>query len=308
MTDSDPTEEPQDSGDITRCGYVALVGRPNVGKSTLMNHLLGQKLAITSRKPQTTRYTMLGVDTVGPLQAVYVDTPGIHGGPERAINRHMVRGALSVLEDVDVIVMLVDSNHWTEDDELVLKHVAAAKPPVLAAINKTDTLAQPELVLQVIDRLRQRYDFASYVPISALREHGLDQLRAEIGRHLPESPHMFPPDQLTDRPMRFLVGEIVREKLMRRLGEEVPHQIGVSIDQYKQEGRLTRIAATIVVERRGQKAIVIGKQGTRLKAIGSDARADIEALIGNKVMLNLWVKIRPGWSDDEAALRRLGFD
>ncbi|MCR9277471.1 MAG: GTPase Era [Pseudomonadaceae bacterium] len=292
----------------TRCGYVALVGRPNVGKSTLMNHLLGLKLAITSRKPQTTRHTMLGVDTEGDIQAIYVDTPGIHTAADRAMNRYMVRGAVSVLSDVDLVVMVVDADKWVSDDDLVLSHIKRAETPAMVAINKVDTFAQPEQVLSVIEQLRSRHDFSAYLPISALKERGLEALRAEIAQALPVAQHLFPADQLTDKPMRFLAAEIIREKLMRRLGEELPHHLSVTVEQYRVEGSLVRIAANIIVERRGQKAIVIGSKGARLKAIGSEARQDIEALVDAKVMLNLWVKVKPGWSNDEASLRRYGYD
>lgn len=292
----------------SRCGYVALVGRPNVGKSTLMNHLLGQKLAITSRKPQTTRHTMLGVDTQDHIQAIYVDTPGIHTATDRAMNRYMVRGAVSVLNDVDLVVMVVDADKWVSDDDLVLSHIQRAQTPAMVAINKVDTFAQPEQVLTVIEQLRARHDFSAYLPISALKERGLDGLRSEIAKALPVAEHLFPEDQLTDKPMRFLAAEIIREKLMRRLGEELPHHLSVVVEQYRVEGSLVRIAANIIVERRGQKIIVIGSKGERLKAIGSEARQDIEALIGAKVMLNLWVKVKPGWSNDEASLRRYGYD
>lgn len=292
----------------SRCGYVALVGRPNVGKSTLMNHLLGQKLAITSRKPQTTRHTMLGVDTQDNIQAIYVDTPGIHTATDRAMNRYMVRGAVSVLSDVDLVVMVVDADKWVSDDDLVLSHIKRAETPAMVAINKMDTFAQPEQVLAVIQQLRARHDFSAYLPISALKERGLEGLRTEIAQALPVAEHLFPADQLTDKPMRFLVAEIIREKLMRRLGEELPHHLSVTVEQYRVEGSLVRIAANIIVERRGQKIIVIGSKGARLKAIGSEARQDIEALIDAKVMLNLWVKVKPGWSNDEASLRRYGYD
>ena len=208
----------------TRCGYVAILGRPNVGKSTLMNHLLGQKIAITSRKPQTTRHNLLGVDTEGLHQAIYVDTPGIHataGG--RAINRYMVRTATSVLSDVDLALFLFEANRWTAEDELVLEHLQQANCPVVAVINKTDLLDKREMVLPVMAQTAQRYTFSDIIPCAALKKIGLEELRTLIFSHLPLGMHMFAEDQVTDRSERFLVAEIVREKLMRRLGDELPH-------------------------------------------------------------------------------------
>ncbi len=291
-----------------RCGYVALVGRPNVGKSTLLNHLLRQKLAITSRKPQTTRHLLLGVDTDGAHQAIYVDTPGIHDQTDRQINRYMVRAATSVLQDVDVIVMVVDRDVWTEGDEVVLAHVRKARAARFAVINKIDLIRNKNRLLPVIERLQKVGCFDQVIPVSALRDQGLDALRAEVAAALPEHPHMFPADQLTDQPERFLVAEIIREKLMRRYGDEIPHRTAVVIEGYQEGERVTDIAADIYVERPGQKRIIIGKGGEKLREVGRDARQDIEKLLDRKVMLRLWVKVKPGWTNDQAQLRRMGFD
>jgi GTP-binding protein Era len=289
-----------------KCGYVALVGRPNVGKSTLMNHLLGMKLAITSRKPQTTRHNLLGVDTRGDAQAIYVDTPGIHDQLNRQLNRLMVRSATSVLNDVDLIVMLVEHDKWTEEDALVLRHVQRSARPVIAALNKTDLLARREALLPAIERLAGFDAFQDFVPISALKGQGLDALRSVVARFLPEQPHLFPPDQVTDQSTRFLVSEIVREKIMRRLGDELPHRTTVLIEAYDERPHITEIRAVVYVERSGQKRILIGREGQMLKSIGQDARRDIELLLGGKVMLHLWVKVRKGWTNDIQQLRRLG--
>lgn len=293
----------------SRCGYVAILGRPNVGKSTLMNHLLGQKIAITSRKPQTTRHNLLGVDTEGANQAIFVDTPGIHataGG--RAINRYMVRAATSVLADVDLALFLFEANRWTEEDELVLEHLKQAKCPVVAVINKTDLLEQRELVLPVMAQTAERFEFSEIVPVAALKKRGLDELRELVFSYLPAGPHMFAEDQVTDKSERFLVAEIIREKLMRRLGDELPHRSTVAIERYKEGSSVLEIHAVVYVERAGQKQIMIGKGGERMKGIGSDARTDIEVLLDRKVMLRLWVKVKANWTDDERSLSHLGYE
>ncbi|MEM8768243.1 MAG: GTPase Era [Pseudomonadota bacterium] len=297
-----------------RCGYVALIGRPNVGKSTLLNHLLRQKLAITSRKPQTTRHVMLGVDTEGEKQAIYVDTPGIHDHADREMNRIMVRSATSVLDDVDLIVMVVEREQWTNEDELVLEHLAKAVARAdngvraIAVINKVDQLKRKEKLLPVIERLHGLDVFDVIIPISALKRTGLDALREEVFSRLPEHPHLFPPDQVTDQTEKFIVSEIIREKLMRRLGDEIPHRTAVVIEHYDEGEDRVDIAADIYVERDGQKRIIIGKGGEKLKMIGQEARKDIEALLEQPVMLKLWIKVRPGWTNSSAALKRMGYD
>ena len=296
------TPEPQ------RCGYVALVGRPNVGKSTLLNQIVGRKLSITSRKPQTTRHNLLGVDSIGQTQAIYVDTPGIHEGGGRAMNRYMVRAATSVLHDVDIIVLVVERLRFGDDDARVVDLIKRAPGRKLCVINKIDQLEERERLLPHIAKLNELGVFEAIIPLSALRGNGVDQLKQAVLARLPEGPHLFPPDQVTDRSERFIAGEIVREKLMRRLGDELPHRIAVVVDGYVVTKRLVEIDATIFVEREGQKAIIIGHKGGMLKSVGQDARADIEALVGCKVMLRLWVKVKAGWSNNAAGLKRLGFE
>lgn len=293
---------------VQYCGYTALLGRPNVGKSTLLNHLLGQKLAITSRKPQTTRQLLLGVDTQSPYQAIYVDTPGIHSNDERAINRYMVRAATSVLHDVDVLTMVIDRGQWESADELVLQHVKKFSGPRFAAINKVDLLTDKRQLLPIIKRLQDYGCFDEIFPVSALQAEGLEPLRQAVHRALPEQPHLFPADQITDQSERFLAAEIVREKLMRGFGDEIPHRTAVVVERYIEDVDIVDIAADIYVERDGQKRILIGKGGEKLKRVGQEARADIERLIGRKVMLRLWVKVKPGWTNQESALRRMGYD
>lgn len=290
-----------------RCGYVAIVGRPNVGKSTLLNHILGQKLSITSRKPQTTRHRILGIVTRDNTQTVYVDTPGIHGEERKAINRYMNRAATAALKDVDLVLFVVDGLKWSPDDDLVMEKIKASSLPVMLVINKVDTVDDKEALLPRINELTQLYGFVEVVPVSALRGHNVERLQELVAARLPFSPPFFPEDQITDRSSRFLAAETVREKIMRQLGDEVPYELTVEIEEFKQEGKLKRISALILVERDGQKAIVIGDGGQRLKRIGMEARLDMEKLFGGKVMLSLWVKVKGGWSDDERALKSLGY-
>lgn len=292
---------------VTRCGYVAIVGRPNVGKSTLLNHILGQKLAITSRKPQTTRHNMLGIKTEGNVQAVYVDTPGLHKHNDKALNRYMNRSASSALKDVDVVVFVVDRTRWTDEDQLVLEKVRHVKCPILLAVNKADRLEDKSELLPHLNWLAEQLPQAEIVPISALQGQNLDTLEKLVGERLPESEHFYPEDQITDRSSRFLAAELIREKIMRQLGAELPYQITVEIEEFKQEGRILHIHGLILVERDGQKKIIIGDKGERIKRIGQEARKDMETMFDSKVMLNLWVKVKGGWSDDERALRSLGY-
>ena len=291
----------------SRFGYVALAGRPNVGKSTLMNHLLGRKLSITSRKPQTTRHALLGVLNRGPAQIAFVDTPGIHNAQRRALNRYMVGQAVGSLAGVDLVLLVMEAQGWRDDDEVVRRRIAEAQAPCICVVNKIDRLAAKERLLPLIDELRGRHDFAEIVPISALKNKGLDGLTDAVTKHLPEGPRLFAEDQVTDRPLDFLIAEIVREKAVRRLGAELPHQTAVVIEHMVRKDGFTDIHAVIYVERETQKRIAIGKGGTMLKSIGEDARKDIEMLIDDKAMVRLWVKVDRRWSDRETALRRLGY-
>jgi GTP-binding protein Era len=291
----------------TRCGYAALVGRPNVGKSTLLNHLLGQKISITSRKPQTTRHRVLGIKTNAAAQIVYVDTPGLHQHEPKAINRYMNQAASSAIAEVDVVVFVIDRLRWTDEDEWVLAKLRAVSCPVVLVVNKVDLLEDKAALLPFLQRMAERFPFAEIFPLSALRGHNLEALEAGIERLLPVNPHFFPEDQLTDRSERFLAAEMVREKVMRQLGDEVPYEITVEIESFREQNGVLHIHALILVEREGQKKIVIGNGGERIRQIGSDARKDMEKLFEHKVMLKLWVKVKSGWSDSERALRSLGY-
>lgn len=293
---------------VSHCGYVAIVGRPNVGKSTLLNHLLGQKISITSRKPQTTRNAVLGIKTEGDVQIIFVDTPGMHLGQQKAINRYMNRAATSAMKDVDLVVFVVDKFIWNDEDEAVAEKLQYVQCPIILAVNKVDQITDKEELLPHLQQLSERLNVEEIVPISALRNTNLDRLEQLVVDRLPEGIHMYPEDQITDRSSRFMAAEIVREKITRQLGDELPYEMAVEIEEFKQEGNLLRISALILVEKNGQKKILIGDKGERIKLIGTEARLDMEKLFEMKVMLNLWVKIKSGWSDDERALRSLGYD
>lgn len=294
--------------DTHRCGYVALVGRPNVGKSTLLNRLLGQKISITSPKPQTTRHQILGIKTLSHAQIIYVDTPGLHRHARKALNRALNQAASSALFDVDVVVFLVDAWRWTDEDEQVLDILRQSGVPVFLAVNKIDRLRSKSELLPVLQSLSEKFDYAGVVPISALKGDNLDALEGRVLEHLPASPPLFPEDQVTDRSERFLAAELIREKLFRRLGKELPYGLTVEIEKFLEADSMLRINGLIWVERASQKKIVIGQHGSMLKAVGREARVDMEKMFGKKVYLELWVKVKEGWADDERALHSLGYD
>lgn len=292
-----------------RCGYVAVLGRPNVGKSTLMNHVLGQKVSITSRKPQTTRHRILGIFTDQDAQILFVDTPGIHKHEARSINRYMNRAASSSMVDVDVVIFVIDGTQWTEDDELVLEKLQHTNCKTILFVNKVDKIQDKNQLLPHLAKITERFDFDAVFPGSALKGENLEPLVKQIKEWLPKGDLFFPEDYVTDRSQRFMAAELIREKLMRSLGDEIPYSSTVEIEQFKTDEKGTlHINGLILVERTGQKAIIIGKQGQRLKQIGQDARIDMEELFGSKVFLQLWVKVKDGWADDERALRSLGYD
>lgn len=293
--------------ETTRAGYIALLGRPNVGKSTLLNRLIRQKISITSPKPQTTRHTILGIKTEGDVQMVFVDTPGLHRSARNAMNRYLNRAAASVLGYVDVAVLVVEALRWSEEDEAVLERLAEFSGPVLLAINKVDRLADKSLLLPFIQMLAGKREFAAVVPLSAVKRANLEALEQEIAARLPEAPFYFSEDQVTTASQRFLAAELIREKLTRILHDELPYALTVEIEQFQEEGRLLRIHAVVWVEREGQKAIVIGEGGHVLKEAGRQAREDMEKIFERKVFLQTWVKVREGWSDDERALHSLGY-
>ncbi|WP_395340981.1 GTPase Era [Ningiella sp. W23] len=293
----------------THSGMVAIVGRPNVGKSTILNAILGQKVSITSRKPQTTRHRIMGIDTQDNKQAVYVDTPGLHIEEKRAINRLMNRAAASSLGDVFLVLFVVEGTRWTEDDELVLTKIKQSGLPCWLVVNKIDKVEPQSLLLETLQTLSEKHDFDNILPISAKQGKQIENLRQLILSKLPISEFYFPEDYITDRSSRFMAAEIIREKLMRFTGDELPYSVTVEIEQFKLTANgIYHIHGLILVERESQKRMVIGKGGQHLKTIGAEARKDMEALFDNKVFLELWVKVKSGWADDERALRSLGYD
>ncbi|MCC8365512.1 GTPase Era [Xenorhabdus sp. PB61.4] len=290
------------------CGFVAIVGRPNVGKSTLLNQLLGQKVSITSRKPQTTRHRIMGIHTEGVYQTIYVDTPGLHIEEKRAINRLMNRAASSSIGDVELVIFVVEGTHWTPDDEMVVNKLRDLRCPVMLVINKVDNVTDKTILLPHIGFLSQQMNFIDVVPISAEKGTNVDTIAKIVRERMPEAEHHFPEDYITDRSQRFMASEIIREKLMRFLGEELPYSVTVEIEQFvtNERGGYT-IHGLILVERDGQKKMVIGNKGSKIKTIGTEARQDMEKLFDVKVHLELWVKVKAGWADDERALRSLGY-
>jgi len=295
-------------GSEARFGTVALIGRPNVGKSTLINSLVGQQLSIVTHKPQTTRHRVLGIVTREEGQVLFVDTPGIHGGERRAINRYMNRAAKGALEGVDAVVCVFDANRWTREDARVLDVVARSRAPKLAALNKIDRMHGRERLLPLMEELGERGEFRHIVPISAKTGDGLEELVQAVLGELPVGEPAYDPELFTDASMRFLAAELVREQLILRLHQEVPYRLAVEIESFEEGPRRFRISAVIWVEQSGQKAMVIGRRGEMLKTVGTRARQAMGRLFGRPVHLELWVKVKENWSDDERALRRLGYD
>lgn len=297
-----------DIPDNYRSGYVAIIGRPNVGKSTLLNNILGLHLSITSKKPQTTRHRLLGIKTTSRAQAIYIDTPGLHQKHTGAIHRYMNKEAINSMSDVDVIVFVVDHMTLTEEDDYVLELLLDCKQPVILAVNKVDKVKNKRLLLPFINGLSKRLHFAHVVPVSAKKGTHIAELELQIEKLLHPSPPYFPEEQITDKTDRFLAAELIREKLMRLLGQEIPYAVSVEIEAYEEQENIIRISSIIWVERKNQKAIIIGSKGYQLKEIGKQARLSMEELYAKKVFLKIWVKVKEGWSDDERALRSLGYD
>jgi GTP-binding protein Era len=292
----------------TRAGLIAIVGRPNVGKSTLLNALLGQKISITSRKPQTTRHRILGILTEEHRQAVLVDTPGLHAEEKRAINRLMNRAASSSIAEVELVIFMVEGTHWTPDDELVLNKIKNSGSSCILVVNKIDNINDKDDLLPHLQKLGAMHTFNDIVPISASKGQGVDTIRKLCLDSLPESDFWFPEDHITDRSSRFMASEIIREKLIRFTGDELPYSTTVEIEQFKMDDKgIIHINALILVERDSQKRMVIGNRGERLKTIGQEARRDMESLFESQVFLETWVKVKSGWADDERALRSLGY-
>jgi GTP-binding protein Era len=292
----------------TRCGFVAVVGRPNVGKSTLINALMGRKVSIVTAKPQTTRHRILAVRTTGDTQAVFIDTPGLHRKANKAMNRMMNRTAASALADADLVLFVIEAERWTDEDGDVLRRLESVTAPVVAVLNKVDLVRPKEKLLAIIGETSQRREFAAIVPLSASRKDNLDALADLIPGYLPESPHLFPSDMRTDRGIEFHAAEIIREKLTLSLHQEVPYGLTVQVEQIEEGDAQTTINAVIWVERDSQKGIVVGKGGAVLKRIGREARLELREQLGRPVHLELWVKVKDNWADSEQDLLRLGYE
>ena len=290
-----------------RCGYVAIVGRPNVGKSTLLNKILGMKLSITSRKPQTTRHQILGVKTTGDTQVIYVDTPGIHRRGNKALNRILNQTAESVLSDVDVILFVVQAGVWTGEDEAVLNAIKRSSKPALLVVNKIDTLKKKEEMLGFLARLSGMADFREIIPISARTGDNVELVEQHALALLPEGPSFYPEEQVTDKSERFMAAELLREQLTRRYAREIPYALTVEVERFEEHPKHYSIGAVIWVEREGQKAIIIGKQGDALKETARLARESMQNCFQKKVWLDVWVKVKRSWSSDERAMANLGY-
>ncbi|OGI39586.1 MAG: GTPase Era [Candidatus Muproteobacteria bacterium RBG_16_64_10] len=291
-----------------RCGMVTLVGRPNVGKSTLLNRLVGTKVSITSPRPQTTRHRLLGIKTDAAAQIIYVDTPGLHPAQGSRLGQHMNRAARGSLEGVDVVMLVITADGWTAADEYPLTLVAGLALPVVLVINKIDLLTDRATLLPLIEASAARFGFAEIVPVAARRGDNVDTLERALIKYLPAQPPIYPADQLTDRSERFLAAELVREQVFRSFGQEVPYAVAVQIEKFQRTKSALHIAATLWVEKEGQKAILIGTGGAQMKTVGTRARLAMQKTFGGKVHLELWVKVRERWSDDERALRTLGYE
>ena len=289
-------------------GFIAVVGRPNVGKSTLINELIGQKLSITSHKPQTTRHRIHAIDTQTNYQMIFVDTPGIHIGNKKAINSYMNKTASSSLSEVDMILWLVEALKWTKEDERVMEHLTKIKVPIILCVNKIDNLNTKDEILPYLENLGEKFQANEVFPLSAFKKNHTNGLRKLILKHLPQQEALFESDYVTDRSQRFVVAEFIREKLMRNLSNELPYDLTVEIEKFDLDGQMYRIAARIFVEKASQKSIVIGDKGKMLKQIGKESRVSIEGFLERKVFLELWVKVRQGWSNDKRALASLGYD
>ena len=291
-----------------KSGFVAVIGRPNVGKSTIVNEFMGQKLTITSPKPQTTRHRIHAIDTTKDHQIVFVDTPGIHISRKKAINSYMNRAASSSLKDVDVILWLVEAGLWTKEDDRVLEHVSSLDCPVILVINKIDKLKHPDMLLPYLQDISFKYNADEVYPLSAFKKNDVSRLKSMVLKYLPAQSMIFDPDFITDRSEKFIVAEFIREKLMRHLSDELPYDLTVEIEKYELDGELQRVSAKIFVDKTSQKNIVIGKNGEMLKRIGTEARKSIEGFLEKKVFLQIWVKVSAGWSDDKKSLSSLGYD
>jgi len=291
-----------------KSGYISIVGKTNVGKSTLLNEILGQKISITSRKPQTTRHRLLGVKTIKDSQMIFIDTPGFHKKHNRALNRYMNKVASNAMTGVDILIYVIDSLEWTKEDQDITNKMIDSYRNSILAINKIDKIKNKEELLPFMESISKLKKFSDIIPISALKNQNILSLIDSILIKLPSGNHIYPEDQVADISERFLASEIIREKCITRVGDELPYRISVSIDKFKEENKVTHIDATLFVEKKSQKGMLIGSSGSKLKSIGTASRLELEDIYETKVMLNLWVKVKSGWTDDEAMLSTMGYD
>lgn len=292
---------------MNKCGYVAVIGRPNVGKSTLINQIVGEKVSIVTAKPQTTRHQILAIKTGVKGQILFIDTPGLHQGYKKALNKYMNKAAASAVHDVDLILFLVESLKWTKDDDQALKALQFIKTPVILVINKADLVKNKEKLLPFANQVSQQYNFSEIYYVSASKGKGTDDLERKIYQNLPESENFYANDQLTDKSTRYLISELIREQLMLRLHQELPYSLTVEVESYQDKGHIIHIHALIWVEREMQKNMLIGKQGETLKQVGILARKEIQELVGKKVHLKLWAKVKSAWADNDRLLQQLGY-
>ena len=293
--------------DKTKSGLVSIIGRSNVGKSTLLNHLIEHKVSITSRKPQTTRFRVLGIKTKGLCQAVIIDTPGYHRGQKRALNKYMNRVALSAMTGIDILLFVVEALKWKEEDQFLLQKILKGLNKVILVINKIDKLKQKDRLLPYIDQLTDKHDFMDIIPISALKGKNIKRLEKLILTNLPTAEHLYPEEQTTDMTEKFLISETIREKCIARVGQEIPYRIAVTIDQFEQKDLILLISAIVYVEKKSQKGILIGLGGKNLKSIGTSSRKELERTFQKKVMLKLWVKVKKNWTDNETIMKSMGY-
>ena len=293
--------------DRTKSGLVSIIGRSNVGKSTLLNHLIEHKVSITSRKPQTTRFRVLGIKTKGLCQAVIIDTPGYHRGQKRALNKYMNRVALSAMTGIDILLFVVEALKWKEEDQFLLQKILKGLNKVILVINKIDKLKQKDRLLPYIDQLSDKHDFMDIIPISALKGKNIKRLEKLILTNLPTAEHLYPEEQTTDMTEKFLISETIREKCIARVGQEIPYRIAVTIDQFEEKDLILLISAIVYVEKKSQKGILIGLGGKNLKSIGTSSRKELERTFQKKVMLKLWVKVKKNWTDNETIMKSMGY-
>lgn len=293
--------------DKTKSGLVSIIGRSNVGKSTLLNHLIEHKVSITSRKPQTTRSRVLGIKTKGLCQAVIIDTPGYHRGQKRALNKYMNRVALSAMTGIDILLFVVEALKWKEEDQFLLQKILKGLNKVILVINKIDKLKQKDRLLPYIDQLTDKHDFMDIIPISALKGKNIKRLEKLILTNLPTAKHLYPEEQTTDMTEKFLISETIREKCIARVGQEIPYRITVTIDQFEEKDLILLISAIVYVEKKSQKGILIGLGGKNLKSIGTSSRKELERTFQKKVMLKLWVKVKKNWTDNETIMKSMGY-